>query len=433
MKNKLNPLHTFDNKSPTTQPLSSPCSRDFPPHRLSPDSRLPPPAGPVSLPLRTSILEEPERFTQTPLNSAVSPRAGPFSMNSRNPRSPGGNSDVDYPQRRRLSVRTNSTSLADDSAVSPRGYDTDVREDAEIAETSSMRRLQIDDASRGEYYVAGLKRRASSPPGEEPMLHTVTSQGDLRRRELSRGSPTPRLAVTSRSSISSVSSKDRSSSFTSTFSVAGHSSSASVNSFGQRSPVGRSPVEADLNAKSPYAVISPSPRGSMARASHQPAASESRPVAPPRRVGEAAKPNGQRMPGFILMCECCPKKPKKFETMEELAYVLPSLLPMMRLTNSIIALMRPRNNTNVPSAVTASRTRMRPSDTRTAYMCDGTAGVARHSRTTARLFTRAQTDREKRIPVATAAGTSTARVRSRLAGSVARLRIKTGTSAHSTS
>lgn len=313
MKNKLNPLHTFDNKSATTQAVSSPCSRDFPPPRLSPDSRLPPPAGPISLPLRTSILEEPERFTQTPSNSAVSPRPGPFSMNNRHPRSPSGNSDFDYPQRQRLSVRTNSTSLPDDSAVSPRSYEGDVRDDAEIAETSSMRRLRIDDASR-EYHVAGLKRRASSPPGDEPMLHTMTSQGDLRRRELSRGSPTPRLAVTSKSPGSSGSSKDRSGSFTSTFSVAGHSSSASVNSFGQRSP-----VEADMNAKSPYAVISPSPRGSLARTSHQRTISENRPVAPPRRVGEATKANGQRIPGFILMCECCPKKPKKFETMEELA------------------------------------------------------------------------------------------------------------------
>lgn len=321
MKNKLNPLHTFDNKSPTTQTLTSPSSRDFPPPRLSPDNRLPPPAGPISLPLRTSILEEPDRFTQTPLNSAVSPQAAPFSKSSLDPKSPGSNSDVDYPQRRRLSVRTNSTSLPDDSAVSPRGYDTDVREDAEIAETSSMRRLRIDDASR-EYHVAGLKRRASSPPGDEPMLHTVTSQGDLRRRELSRGSPTPRLAVTSKGSGSSASSKDRSSSFTSTSSIAGHSSSGSVNSFGQRSPIGRSPVEADQNAKPPFAVINPSSRGSVARASHQRTISESRPVAPPRRVGEATRPNGQRIPGFILMCECCPKKPKKFETMEELAYVL---------------------------------------------------------------------------------------------------------------
>src|SRR5690606_761678 len=104
MKNKLNPLHTFDNKSPTAKPLNSLSPRDFPPRRLSPDGRLPPPAGPISLALRTSIIEEPERFTQTPLNSAVSPQAAPFLMNSRDPKSPDG-SDVDYPRRRRLSVR----------------------------------------------------------------------------------------------------------------------------------------------------------------------------------------------------------------------------------------------------------------------------------------------------------------------------------------
>ncbi|MBE3043145.1 hypothetical protein IMZ48_11355, partial [Candidatus Bathyarchaeota archaeon] len=161
MKNKLNPLHTFDKRSPTMGSQSAPL------RRLSPDSRLPPPAGPISLPLRTNILEEPERFTQTPLNSAVSPRAMPFSL-----RSPGGSSDVDYSLKRRLSGRTNSMTFPDDNAASPRGgYDTDAREDLEIAETSSLRRLRIDDASR-EYQVAGLKRRASSPPGDESMLHT---------------------------------------------------------------------------------------------------------------------------------------------------------------------------------------------------------------------------------------------------------------------
>ena len=211
----------------------------------------------------------------------MSPHPGPFSLSSRDPRSPGGNSD-DYSLRRRLS-RTNSTSQPDDNAASPRGYYDDGREDVEIPETSSLRRLRIDDASR-EYYVAGLKRRASSPPGDDPMLHSMASQGDLRRRDLSRGSPTPRLAAMPKGSGSSVSSNGRSSSFTSTFSV-----------------------------------------GSMSRAPHQRTISESRPVAPPRKVGEATKANGQRMPGFILMCECCPKKPKKFETMEELAYAPSSI------------------------------------------------------------------------------------------------------------
>lgn len=334
MKNKLNPILTFDKKSPTATSLGSPSARDFPPHRLSPDSRLPPPAGPTSLPLRTSILEEPERFTQTPSNSAVSPHPGPFSHSSRDPRSPGGNSD-DYSLRRRLS-RTNSTSLPDDSAASPRGYYDDGREDVEIPETSSMRRLHIDDASR-EYYVAGLKRRASSPPGDDPMLHSMASQGDLRRRDLSRGSPTPRLAAMPKGSGSSISSNGRSSSFTSTFSVGAPPGAAGVTSFGRRSPVGRSPsgassVGAEQNANVPYAIISPSPRGSMSRAPHQRTISESRPVAPPRKVGEATKANGQRMPGFILMCECCPKKPKKFETMEELAYVFPQSLLLVVAT-----------------------------------------------------------------------------------------------------
>jgi hypothetical protein len=40
-------------------------------------------------------------------------------------------------------------------------------------------------------------------------------------------------------------------------------------------------------------------------------------MASPRKLNDVAKLNGTKMQGF-LMCECCPKKPKKFETVEEL-------------------------------------------------------------------------------------------------------------------
>lgn len=309
MKNKLNPIKTFD-RSPTS------CfgPQDSSAGRLSPESRLPPLSVPVSLPYRTSILEEPERFTQTPLHSAVSPRLGPFSSNSRDPRSPGGNSDTDYSARRRRSGRTNSTSLGDESTASPRsGYELHGT-DSEIAETSSLRRLHLDEPK--EYHVAGLKRRASSPPGDDSLLHSMGSQSDLRRRELSRGSPTPRLAVHPKGSGSSVSSAGRSGSFASNFSVAAPSSATSVNSFGRRSPVHLS-SSAAVDGTAGY-VLNPSPRGSISRGAHQRNISESRQTASPRKITEVTKANGQRMQGFMLMCECCPKKPKKFETLEEL-------------------------------------------------------------------------------------------------------------------
>lgn len=320
MKNKLNPIRTFD-KSPTSS-IGPSSAQDHFPSRLSPEGRLPPLSVPVSLPFRTSILEEPERFTQTPLHSAVSPRLGPFSLSSRDPRSPGGNSDVDYSVRRRRSGRTNSTSLGEDSAASPRGGYELHSADSEIAETSSMRRLHLDESK--EYHVAGLKRRASSPPGDDSMLHSMGSQSDLRRREPSRGSPTPRLAVHPKGSGSSVSSAGRSGSFASTFSVAAPSSATSVNSFGRRSPVHLSPGGGTDGGQG-YA-INPSPRGSISRGTHQRNISESRQTASPRKITEVSKPNGQRMQGFMLMCECCPKKPKKFETLEELWYITSQIL-----------------------------------------------------------------------------------------------------------
>jgi hypothetical protein len=326
MKNKLNPLHTFDSKTSPSQSLSPPSALDLSSHRLSPESRLPPLSTPTSLPLRGSILEEPERYTATPMSSTLSPRLPPFSSNSRSPRSPSGNSDVDYPLRRQLSVRTNSLSLPDESATSPRGpFDVDGREDAEIPETSSMRKLRIDDASR-DVYVAGLKRRASSPPAEEPMLYTMASQGDLRRRELPRGSPTPRLGLLPKGSVSSVSPTGRGGSSTPTLSISGAAGTASGVSFGRRSPTrispgGASVTGSEYNSGSPYSAISPSPHATTTRLPLPQTAKESRSMPTPRKVGETTKTNLARMQGFMLMCECCPKKPKKFDTLDELTYV----------------------------------------------------------------------------------------------------------------
>jgi hypothetical protein len=295
MKNKLNPIRTIDN----------PSSR-----RSMFESRLPP----LSMARTCSILEEDDRFTHTPIYSAMSPLGpGPFHSFRGDHRSP----ESDHSPRQR-SRRTNSGSFHDDATISTQGsYDNmhDIDElEMDDTSASSMGRLRIDDAT-GHYPGIPLKRRASSPPAEETGLHGVASQSDLfRRREpRSRGSPTPRLATMPKGSLSLGS-------LMSTHSTGGTSSVTSYTSYGRRSPGAMSPTS-DASCSSPFQTpisLNPSPRGSLSRPSHQ--RNDSRPVVSPRKLTDVAKAtvaNGHKIQDFY-MCECCPKKPKKFDSVDEL-------------------------------------------------------------------------------------------------------------------
>ena len=55
---------------------------------------------------------------------------------------------------------------------------------------------------------------------------------------------------------------------------------------------------------------------------HQRALSDQKNMVSPRKLTETLRTNGTvgKIQGFF-MCDCCPKKPKKFETAEELRYV----------------------------------------------------------------------------------------------------------------
>jgi hypothetical protein len=103
----------------------------------------------------------------------------------------------------------------------------------------------------------------------------------------------------------------------------------SMGSYDRRSPRQRSPVspsdasgyESPFPASMSLSAISPRSSISRAVAMQQPH-DANRGMLSPRRMVESAKPNtagnvATKLQGFF-MCECCPKKPKKFETREEL-------------------------------------------------------------------------------------------------------------------
>ncbi|KAI1076363.1 hypothetical protein F5B20DRAFT_322505 [Whalleya microplaca] len=323
---KLDSRRTFDNRSPPRRSALSSSAHDAISRYNAPEHRLHTQLTPLSLPIRPSnklVIDSPGRFTDTPLQSAVSPRSAPFrSAPSNEYRSPVEPAELDrspFPRR-----RNNSGSLPDDATVSTHSsYDNQDDTDFPMEETAGIRRLHIDDSLlRPEHQAVGQKRRASSPPNDDPPVQGLSGSCDLlRRREgASRASPTPRLAIIPQGSVSTVS-PGRSASYTSNASLTPNLSS--MNSFGGRSPSGLSSGGiSPVDLISPYSTpisLHQSPHTSLARLPHQRnLSSETRQLASPRKVTDVPKSNIARIPGGFFMCECCPKKPKKFETAEEL-------------------------------------------------------------------------------------------------------------------
>jgi hypothetical protein len=251
---------------------------------------------------------------QTPIHTAVSPGFPGFTVGGGG----GGercqdamSSDLDRSPRR--TRRTGSSSTPED-----------MTEDGDI----EVARLCIDD-SRSDYMKTGLKRRASSPAAEEPPPGFFVLPGDPRRREGprgSRGSPVPRLGAMHQTSFSSVSSAGRSSSYV--FSAAGLSAAAPTG-FGRRSPVpyspgGMSPLGPGVDCASPFSApvsLDPSPRTSISRmvSPHQRSVADPRAMPSPRKLSGVNRTISSGGVQDFYMCECCLKKPKKFDTREELA------------------------------------------------------------------------------------------------------------------
>ncbi|KAL2131516.1 hypothetical protein VTI74DRAFT_4937 [Chaetomium olivicolor] len=311
----------------------------------------------LSLPHRTRQPFLDSGYTKSPLPiSATSPVGGHFGHSipgSGDYRSCLGTDSSDLersPLPRAHGIR--GTSISKDGAASVCGGHEPRDEDADfpMEETTRMRSLAIEDQWRERdwerdrerererergCYQPGQKRRASSPPSDDAPLPNDM----LRRRDgglVSRGSPIPRLLVIPQNSLSSsMSSISRSGSYTSNLTA---SSITSMGSFGRRSPNalspgGLSPTD-PMNCGSPYAPpsLSASPHPSIGRSAaasspHQRTPSE-QPLAPqvtrtvvsPRKLAEIPKSHSSlaaKLKG-PYMCECCPKKPKKFETEEEL-------------------------------------------------------------------------------------------------------------------
>jgi hypothetical protein len=183
----------------------------------------------------------------------------------------------------------------------------------------------------------GMKRRASSPP-REPIcddrhtLHVTTSNGDLSQRRLSGHPSTNSLAVnpnyaTSQRTLSAASSLSiRTGSYSSTLSIGG-SSMTSLSPYDRPSPGGLSP-SSDLDTYHEKSILNPCSPVALAQpvvlarlpgpASLEPPATDATgKMSVPTTIMNVPKPAAPKI-GGLFICDCCPKKPKKFDNPEDL-------------------------------------------------------------------------------------------------------------------
>lgn len=192
---------------------------------------------------------------------------------------------------------------------------------------------------------SGMKRRASSPPPEAPHddkapsllvgntgteLYQRNTTSSTAHLSANRSSPQNRFAPTHGSVSSASSSGLRNGSYASSNGLSVGSSITSISSHDRLSPGGISPSSEQHQSgrDSPYVTTLPlnsSPQGSLPRSQQRPpSTSESKstaaiarkmsgqPSAPPKHSG------APKIQAHVHICECCPKKPKKFDTLQEL-------------------------------------------------------------------------------------------------------------------
>jgi len=225
--------------------------------------------------------------------------------------------------------------------------DPDLDSDFPTEETRRMRRLHLDDRTPPSIDIQspnsrlGTKRKASSPHRDSPRDDKAPLQvaggtsSELYQRRTSghhlanRASPVNRYHHTHGSVSPASSSGLRNGSYASSagLSVGGASSITSISSYGRISPGAISPLSEQHEGRDSHYTLSPSSESSLqslAALSHQHITSEHKSSAAAARKMSTDNANrvklatAPKLQANIHMCSCCPKKPKKFDTLEEL-------------------------------------------------------------------------------------------------------------------
>ena len=250
---------------------------------------------------------------------------------SREPaRRPAGTMTIQYEDNSSLASRSNRGSY--DQGVFP-----DVDGDFAPDEGGQLRQLQLCDRTPPSFDLTlqpkqqGMKRRASSPPRDPTnddrlTIHSATTNGETGQRRLAGHpfngtcSPGSRNAPNHGSLSAASSTSGRTYSSSATLSICG-SSMTSVSSYDRLSPGCLSPnSDLDQCHENSMMIGHHSPSASLSGHSTVGAQSSDQKTSLPKMSLQTAlnvsKAGAPKMGRFI--CDCCPKKPKKFDTKEEL-------------------------------------------------------------------------------------------------------------------
>ena len=224
-------------------------------------------------------------------------------------------------------------------------------EDTGASNTTALRQLHLDDRVPPESLtnhplsqdskMSGMKRGASSPPPEASRGDKVPlvggSSNELYQRNASshlaanhRGSPIHHYAQP-HGSVSSTSSQGfRNGSYASSVALSVGDSMTSISSHERHSPRGVSPSsEYPLEIKNDGPYYNQQPPIPTLQNPFVP--DQQQPPSDPKTTTVAArkmssdppfqrKPSAPGLQAHVHICVCCPKKPKKFDTLEELRY-----------------------------------------------------------------------------------------------------------------
>ncbi|CAK7272920.1 hypothetical protein SEPCBS119000_005378 [Sporothrix epigloea] len=335
---KLDMRRTLDSRTPLCRSHPGASDRDT----FSPTQRFPQ-IQPLSLPTRMKLphsqsLFDPNHCSDRPMYSSVSPRSAPLTYYGIDQRSPRGETPSYYRPPSGWTYPANSSSTANDTGA----LDTANDYTGFTVEDTRSRDFHCDWPTSqvpggSDHHTAGKKRPATSPPGddEEPMpVYNMSSSDHLRWREsVTRGSPTPRLSTNMQDSVSSISSSTRRNSYSSNLSAAATSVTSTALSTsgaqGGRLPAGDCFSPTDTTGTTPTSTCASPFAASMMQTASPQSAVVSRPVHHRiRETSQVVSPPTRRLPhaksglkrSDFFMCECCPKKPKKFESEDQLRY-----------------------------------------------------------------------------------------------------------------
>jgi len=220
-------------------------------------------------------------------------------------------------------------SLASAGSISQRGsYDSSMFLNEEAyAEDSQLNNLHLDEQSPNSPR-AGSKRRAVSPPHERDDRLSISgtlaqNDGHLRRVATTRISPVSSVFM-EQTTASPASTATRHGSLKSSLGVASVPSSATSYASGRISPPS-STRDAVIEFNSGIFQSKTKDTATAATAaSRTPEASEDGPPAgklPPVDISSHSRNSSLTQAPGVHVCECCPKKPRRFETEAELRLV----------------------------------------------------------------------------------------------------------------